>query len=207
MSFDGQHNHSPTIGSSRDPSDVILQISRPGNATRQFTVVIRNLTAGVASLEVTNPLALLEWEDFKDQSGRLRVLAKENGELTNFPGKVVRVRCFARGRNRGYLSLDLLLDQHTATAQKLLNEHLPNRPRDIQELWERWDQAQQPAAPRAALPTRLGFIGVTLLFCCLITHAGGSGPHQLFAWMCWLLGTLGVLGQILLLWRGMKDSS
>src|SRR5208337_1712453 len=118
-----------------------------------------------------------------------------------------RVRYFARGRDKGLLSLDLLLDQHTAAAQKLLNEHLPNRPRDIQGLWERWDQARQPSAQRAALPTRLGLVGVTLLFCGLIMHTGGAGPHQLFAWMCWLIGTLGVLGQILLLWRGMKDSS
>ncbi len=207
MSFDDQHNHSQTRGSSRDPSDVILQISRPGKATRQFAAVIRNLTAGVASLEVTDPLAILEWEDLKGQSGRLRVLANGNGKLINFPGKVVRVRCFARGRGKGFLSLDLLLDQHTAAAQKLLSEHLPNRPRDIQGLWERWDQARQPSAQRAALPTRLGLVGVTLFFCGLIMHTRGAGPHQLFAWMCWLIGTLGILGQILLLWRGMKDSS
>src|SRR5208337_2736382 len=143
MSFDDQQNHSQTRGSSRDPSDVILQISRPGKATLQFAAVIRNLTAGVASLEVSSPLALMEWEDFKGQGGRLRVLDHGNGELINFPGKVVRVRYFARGRDKGLLSLDLLLDQHTAAAQKLLNEHLPNRPRDIQGWWERWDQARQ----------------------------------------------------------------
>jgi hypothetical protein len=207
MSFDDQHNHPKTRGSSRDPSDVILQIGRPGKATRQFPAVIRNLTAGVASLEVINPLALMEWEDLKGQGGRLRVLANGNGEPIDFPGKVVRVRHFARGRDKGLLSLDLVLEQSTAAAQKLLTEHIPNRPRDIQGLWERWDQAQQTSAQRVALPTRLGFVGVTLLFCGLIMRTGGAGPHQLLAWMFWLMGTLGVLGQILLLWRSIKGSS
>jgi len=174
----------------------------------QFPAVIRNLMAGVASLEVINPLALMEWEDLKGQGGRLRVPANDgNGGPINFPGKVVRVRHFARGRDKGLLSLDLVLDQPTAAAQKLLKEHISNRPRDIHELWERWDQARQPSTQRAALPTRLGFVGVTLLFCGLIMHTGGAGPHQLFAWMFWLMGTLGVLGQILLLWRGIKNSS
>jgi hypothetical protein len=207
MSFDDQPNHSKTRGSSQDPSDVILQIGRPGKATLQFPAVIRNLMAGVASLEVINPLALMEWEDLKGQGGRLRVLANGNGEPINFPGKVVRVRHFAQGRDQGLLSLDLVLDQPTAAAQKLLNEHITNRPRDIQELWERWDQARQPYSLPRALSTRLGFVGVTLLFCGLIMHAGEAGPHQLLAWMFWLMGTLGVLGQILLLWRGIKDSS
>jgi hypothetical protein len=186
---------------------VILQIGPPGKTTRQFPAVIRNLQAGVASLEVINPLALMEWKDLKGQGGRLRMPANGNGEPVNFPGKVVRVRHFARGRDKGLLSLDLVLDQSTAAAQKLLNEHIPNRPRDIQGLWERWDQARQPSAQRAAIPTLLGFVGVTLLFCGLIMHTGGPGPHQLFAWMFWLIGTLGVLGQILLLWRGIRGSS
>jgi len=207
MSVDDQHNLAKTRRSSRNPSEVILQIGRPGKATRQFPAVIRNLTAGVASLEVSSPLALMEWEDLKGQGGRLRVRANGNGEPINFPGKVVRVRHFARGRDKGLLSLDLILEQPTAAAQKLLNEHIPNRPRDIQGLWERWDQARQPSAQRVALPIRLGFVGVTLLFCGLIMHPGGAGPHQLFAWIFWLMGTLGVLGQILLLWRGVKDSS
>jgi hypothetical protein len=156
---------------------------------------------------VINPLALREWKDLKGQGGRLRVPANGNGEPVNFPGKVVRVRHFTRGLDKGLLSLDLVLDQSTAAAQKLLNEHIPNRPRDIQGLWERWDQARQPSAQWAALPTLLGFVGVTLLFCGLIMHTGGPGPCQLFAWMFWLIGTLGVLGQILLLWRGIRGSS
>jgi len=207
MSFDDQHNQSKTRGSSRDPSNVILQIGRPGKAMLQFPAVIRNLMAGVASLEVINPLALMEWEDLKGQGGRLRVPATGKGEPVNFPGKVIRVRHFARGRDKGLLSLDPVLDQPTAASQKLLNEHIPNRPRDIQGLWERWDQTRQPSAPRAALPTLLGFVWVTLLFCGLIMHSGGAGPHPLIAWMFWIMGTLGVLGQILLLWRDVKGSS
>jgi hypothetical protein len=142
MSFDDQHNHSKIRGSSRDPSDVLLQIGPSGKTTRQFSAVIRNLRAGVASLEVINPLASMKWEDLNGQGSRLRVPANVNGEPVNFPGKVVRVRHFARGRDKGLLSIDLVLDQPTAAAQKLLNEHIPKRPRDIQGLWERWDQAR-----------------------------------------------------------------
>jgi hypothetical protein len=207
MAFNDQENHSRTQGSSRNPADVILQICPPGKTMRQLAAVIRNLTAGVASLEVISPLALTEWEGFKGQGGRLRVLDNETGGLINFPGKVVQVRYFSRVRDKRLLGLDLLLDQHSAAAQKVLNEYLPNRPRDIQELWERWDQARQPSAPRTGLTTHLGFVGVTMLFCGLILHTGGGEPHPLLGWMCWLIGTLGVLGQILLLWRGIKDSS
>ena len=195
MSFDGQHNHSKTRGSSRDPSDVILQIGRPGNATRQFPAVIRNLTAGVASLEVDQPAGLNGMGGLS--RGRAAACAswpKGTGNLPTSRGRWFGSATSPGAGTKGMLSLDLVLDQPTAAAQKLLNEHIPNRPRDIQELWERWDQARQPSAQRVALPTRLGFVGVTLLFCGLIMHTGGAGPHQLFAWMFWLIGYPGGIG-------------
>jgi hypothetical protein len=207
MPFDYQHNHSKAGGSSRDSSGVILEISRPGKETQQFPAVIRNLRAGVVSLEVENPLASKEWEDLKGKGGRLCVPANGGGEPGNFPGKVVAVRHFSQGRDKGLLNLDLVLGRPTAAAQKIINGHIPFHHRDMQGLWERWDQVRQPSSQRAALPIRLGLVGVTLLLCGIIMNTGGAEHHPLIAWTFWLMGTLGVLGQILLLWKGMKNSS
>ncbi len=207
MPLDYQHSHSKTSGSSRHSSDVILEIGRPGKETRQFPAVIRNLRAGLVSLEVTNPRDLKEWKGLKGQGGRLCIPANEGGEPGNFPGKVVRVRHFARGRDKGLLSLDLVLGRPTAAAQELLNEHIPGHQPDIQGLWERWDQARQPDSQRAAVSIRLGLVGVTLLLCGLFINTVGAMPHPLLALTFCLTGTLGVLGQILLLWKGMKNSN
>ncbi len=206
MPYDYQPSHSKTRGSSRNTSEVILEIGRPGKETRQFPAVIRNLRAGLVSLEVTYKRDLKEWEDLKGRRGRLCIPANGNGEPGNFPGKVVRVRHYARGRNKGLFSLDLALGRPTAAAQKVLNKHIPVRERDIQELWERWDQARQPDSQRTAVSFRLGLVGVTLLLCGLFMNTGGAEPHPLLALTFWLMGTLGVLGQILLLWKGIKNS-
>ncbi len=200
MSFNDQPNRSQTRGSCRDHPDVTLQIGRPGKETLQFPALIRNLTAGRVSLEVVNPLAIMKWEDLKGQGGRLRVPANGNGDQVDFLGKVVRVNHFSRGRGKGLLSLDLALGHPTPAAQKLLNDHIPHRPRDTHGLWERWDQSRLPAAQRVvAIPARVGFVGLTLLICGLILHSGGAGVHPLLAWSFWVMGTLAVLGQILLL--------
>ncbi len=206
MSLDACRDYANTRKSSRDPSDVILQINRPGQAMLQFPAVIRNLTGEVVSLQVVNPWTLVQWDSLHGLEGRLRLLTNGTGELINFPGKVAMVRYFP-GRDKGVLNLGLALDQLTPAAWRVLNEHIPNRPRDIQLLWERWEQAQKPPSEGAAVPTRLGFAGLTIIFCGLImqTHAAGT-PH-LLSLMYWLIGTLGILGQTMLLWKGIRTSS
>ena len=78
-------------------SAMILQIDRPGDeAPLQFPAVIRNLAAGVATLEVNNPWTILNWETLKGQGARLRLLA-ETGEVTDIRGTVNWARYSVQG--------------------------------------------------------------------------------------------------------------
>lgn len=203
MQPDDCRDNAKTRRSSRGPSDVILQINRPGQAMLQFPAVIRNLTSEAVNLQVINPWTQVQWDSLHGLEARLRLLTNGTGELINFPGKVVMVRHFP-GRDKGVLNLGLALDQLTPAAWRVLNEHLPNRPRDIQLLWERWEQARKPPSEGTTVPTRLGFAGLTIIFCGLIMQTHAAGPPKLLSLMYWLVGTLGILGQTVLLWRGIK---
>ena len=207
MPYDYQPSHSKTRGSSRNSSDVILEIGRPGKETRQFPAVIRNLRAGLVSLEVTYKRDLKEWEDLKGQARPpVHTSQRERGTRQLPRGRWFGSATSPEAGTKACLAFDLALGRPTAAAQKVLNKHIPVRERDIQELWERWDQARQPDSQRTAVSFRLGLVGVTLLLCGLFMNTGGAEPHPLLALTFWLMGTLGVLGQILLLWKGIKNS-
>jgi hypothetical protein len=186
---------------------MLLQINRPGEeAPLQFPAVIRNLVAGVATLEVNNPWTILNWETLKGQGGRLRLLT-ETGEVTDLRGIINWARYSVQGQDSGNLNLSLKLTDPDPTAQKLLSDYIPHSAKDIRGFWDRWDQTQVGRAPKSApLPTKISLATLALLFAGLALQFSGATGFKIFGLLLWCGGTLMVALQALRFWKNRKAS-
>jgi hypothetical protein len=188
-------------------SAMILQIDRPGEeAPLQFPAVIRNLAAGVATLEVNNPWTILNWETLKGQGVCLRLLA-ETGEVTDLRGIVDWARYSVQGQDSGNLSLSLQLTDPDPAPQKLLSEYIPHTSKDIKGFWDRWEQTQAVGAPRLSpLPTKIGLAALALLFGGLTLQFSEAMGFKIFGLVLWCGGTLVIALQALRFWKNRKAS-
>lgn len=161
--------------SSASKSAMILQIDRPGEGTPlQFPAVVRNLVAGVATLEVHNPWTILNWETLKGQEGRLRLLS-ETGEVTNLRAIINWARYNVQGQDSGNLNLSLQLIDPDLATQKLLSEFIPHSTKDIKGFWERWDETQGNKIPKKPpLPTKFILAALLLLLTGLALQLTGT---------------------------------
>ena len=167
---------------SRASNAMILQIDRPGEgAPLQFPAVIRNLVAGVATLEVNNPWTILNWETLKGQGGRLRLLA-ETGEVTDLQGIFNWARYSVQGQDSGNLNLSLRLTKPDPAAQKLLSEFIPHTSKDIKGFWNQYDQAQG-SRPKTMPVTKIVIAALALLVMGLALQLSGATGAKLWGWL------------------------
>jgi len=199
--------HTPEVTQKASASAMILQIDRPGEETPlQFPAVIRNLAAGIATLEVNNPWTILNWDTLKGQGGCLRLLA-EDGNVTDLKGKVTWTKYTIQGYNNGNLSLTLALTNPDPAAQKLLCDFIPHTSQDIKEFWERWDQTQAgKTSKRSIVPSGMAISALALLLTGLALQMTGTEALKLFGWVLWLGGTMLVGLQALRFWKSRKAS-
>jgi hypothetical protein len=187
---------------------MILQIDRPDEAAPlQFPVVIRNLVAGVATLEVNNPWTILNWESLKGQSGCLRLL-NETGEVIDLKGTITWAKYRILSQDSGSLSLNLEMTDPDPLVQRQLIDCIPHPAKDIKGFWDRWDQAQaQARAPKPALiPTKMAFTALALLLSGLVLQLSGVTGLKLVGWGLWGIGTTLVALQALRFWRSRNVS-
>ena len=193
---------------SRTPESavMVLQIDRRGDEqSLQFSAVIRNLGAGLATLEVTNPWTVMDWETLKGRKGCLRLLSPETGESTEIRGTVTWARYTVQDQESGHLNLGLELADPDQLAQKLLFEHITHSSADIKGLWNRWDQARQ--SPQSGpFSIKMGFAATALLLGALAMQFAGPKGFKLFGWVLWFCGTLVVANQALRFWKDRKAS-
>ena len=193
---------------SRTPESpvMILQIDGRGDEqSLQFSAVIRNLGAGLATLEVTNPWTIMNWETLKGRKGCLRLLSPETGKSTKIQGTVAWARYTVQDQENGHLNLGLKLADPDQLAQKLLFEHITHSSADIKGLWDRWDQARQ--SPQSGpLSIKMGFAATALLLGALAMQFAGPKGFKLFGWVLWFCGTLVVANQALRFWKDRKAS-
>ena len=193
---------------SRTPESavMVLQIDRRGDEqSLQFSAMIRNLGAGLATLEVTNPWTVMDWETLKGRKGCLRLLSPETGESTEIPGTVTWARYTVQDQENGHLNLGLELADPDQLAQKLLFEHITHSSADIKGLWYRWDRARQ--SPQSGpLSIKMGFAATALLLGALAMQFAGPKGFKLFGWVLWFCGTLVVANQALRFWKDRKAS-
>ncbi len=161
---------------------MILQIDRPGNETPlQFPAVIRNLAAGVATLEVNNPWTIMNWETLKGQGGRLRLLT-EAGKVTDLRATINWARYRVQGQDSGDLNLSLQLNDPDPAAQKLLSEYIPHTTKDIRDFWNEWDQAPVSRAPKTSRVIKIVLVALALLLTGLALQLSGATGAKL--WGC-----------------------
>ncbi len=162
---------------------MILQIDRPGNETPlQFPAVIRNLAAGVATLEVNNPWTIMNWETLKGQGGRLRLLT-EAGKVTDLRATINWARYRVQGQDSGDLNLSLQLNDPDPAAQKLLSEYIPHTTKDVKGFWNQLDQAQVIQVPKRSRLTKIALAALALLVTGLALHLSGATTQRLFGWL------------------------
>jgi hypothetical protein len=163
-----------------EPAVMILEIDGRGDEqSLQFSAVIRNLGAGLATLEVTNPWTIMNWETLKGRKGALRLLSPETGKSTNIQGTVMWARYTVRDQENGQLNLGLQLADPDQLAQKLLFEHITHTSDDIKGLWNRWDQARQ-SSHLSQLSIKIGLTAMALLLGALALQLAGPKGFKLF---------------------------
>ena len=162
---------------------MILQIDRPGEeAPLQFPAVIRNLVAGVATLEVNNPWTILNWETLKGQVGRLRLLTG-TGKVTDLRATINWARYKVQGQDSGDLNLSLQLTDSDPAAQKLLSEYIGHTSQDIKGFWNQWDQAQASRVNKTPPVTKIVVAALALLLTALALHLTGTTGAKLWGWL------------------------
>jgi hypothetical protein len=159
---------------------MILEIDGQGHEqSLQFSAVIRNLGASLATLEVTNPWTIMNWETLKGRKGSLRLLSPETGKSTKIPGTVRWARYTVTDQENGHLNLGLELADPDRLAQKLLFEQITHTSEDIKGLWDRWDQSRQSPRSRP-LSIKVGFVAAVLLLGALAMQFAGPKGFKLF---------------------------
>lgn len=196
------------LPNSRTPESavMILQIDGRGHEqSLQFSAVIRNLGASLATLEIANPWTIMDWEALKGRKGCLRLLSPETGKSTTIPGTVRWARYTVKDQENGHLNLGLDLTDPDQVAQKLLFEHITHTSEDIKGLWNRWDQTRQ-SPPSRPFSLKLGFAAAALLLAALAMQFAGAKGFKLFGWGLWFLGTVLVANQTRHFWKNRKIS-
>ncbi len=185
---------------------MILQIDRGGDeAPLQFAAVIRNLGAGLATLEVTNPWTITDWEALEGRKGSLRLLSDETGKAIEIRGTISWARYIVQDQENGQLNLGLKLADPDRLAQQLLFEQITHSSDDIKGLWDRWEQTRQ-AAPAGPFSAKLGSAATALLIGALAMQFLDPHGLKMFGWVLWLGGTLLVANQVLRFWKHSKAS-
>ncbi len=189
-----------------ESSVMILHIDRRGEELPlQFAAVIRNLGAGLATLEVNNPWTIMNWETLTGRKGRLRLQSPETGKSTDIRGTVTWARYTVQEQHCGLLSLGLALAEPDQLAHKLLFEHITHTSDDIKGLWNRWEQVRQSPSPRT-LSTKIGVGAMALLLGALAMQLAAPQGFKIFGWVLWLCGTLLVANQTLRFWKNHNAS-
>jgi hypothetical protein len=157
---------------------MILQIDRQ-ETPLQFPAVIRNLAAGVVTLEVNNPWTILDWETLKGQEGRLRLLT-EAGKVTDLRATINWARYCVQGQDSGNLNLSLQLTDSGLASQKLLSEYIAHTSNDIKGFWNQYDQAQVRQITKMPLVTKIALATLALLLTGLALQLSGATGVKLW---------------------------
>ena len=174
--------------------DLILEIAGQGAKTPiLIPVLIRNLSAGGVTLTVANPWDIPDWDRYRGQDCVLRLEDSEGGEPVAIKASIAWTR--SGGTHQPFLSLGLQLINPSGEAISRMSNLLPNASQDIKGLWERYDQVRE-------IPENLDWLqycyiaGLVLLLGGLVLQITGSPVYKMYAWVLWLLGTLGIAGKI-----------
>ena len=177
------------------PPSLVLEIGIPGKDTPLLIPVqIRNLAMDMITLAVMNPWVIPDWDACRHRECILHLEDFEAQKLLRIKASVAW--CKFVDDSSLPLSLGLQMVKPSAEAVKLLNAYLTHSARDMQGLWDKYDEVQ-------ALPTDSHLIqqvyigGVVLLLGGVALQMAGSSSFRMLGWVLWFFGTLGVIGKIM----------
>jgi hypothetical protein len=185
---------------------IFLEIQRPGEEPIELPVEVRNFTRDLVTLEVEGSWGGMIGPSLVGRGCVLHLAPGGSGTL-NLPGAVTWTRDAEAGED--YLTLGLKLAYPPRTAERLLGDHLPEMPhRDIQGLWERWDQARAVSRSQAALSSLQHLLaGLGLLVGGLTLQLSGGKVLKTFgvAWSLYGSAVMAVAG-LWYWWRRRQDA-
>jgi hypothetical protein len=192
-------NHAGAAFRNQDSPYIILEIIGTDEDTiLRVPVVVRNLTAGVVTLEAIYPQNAAGWENLNGYKGNLRLRFKGGEEPLEIKGNLTWTKF--SGEDERQLTLGLELAKPTLTAKKVLGDLMPNTAQDLKGLWDRWDHAYS-ASNRTGTDRWLYLVGLILLFGGVGLQLGNT-TYQMVGWVLWFFGSLAVAGKSLYcLWQ------
>ena len=172
-----------------------LEVAGQEGATPLLIPVrIRNLSMGGVTLAVTNPWGIADWERYRGADCVLRVEDPKGKEVVNIRAKIAWTKFGGNGQPP--LSLGLHMVKPSSEALQRLSNLLPHTSQDIKGLWDRYDQVQKTPG-QSHLVHHCYITGLVLLVGGLVLQFSGSPAYQMYGWVLWLLGSLGIAGKII----------
>lgn len=173
-------------------SSLLLEIETgDGGAPARVPAVMKSLAGATLSLEVVNPANLVGWERIIERPARLCLSSGDKGKATYVEGKVSSAKWV--GEKKWRLQVGLELSHLGINTYKLLERHLMTSPKDIKELWERYDQVRE-TVPLTPANRKFYLAGLGLLLGGLILQMTEPRALKMLGWVLWFFGTLGVAG-------------
>lgn len=178
---------------SPDSSWISLEIAgQQEEGAAQLPVTLKKVAGRVATLEVSNAWRLMKWETLQGQQGFMHLTPREGGEPKVLEGTVVWARLGGVEKRRLHLGLELAHPDPPLT--RLLEAYLTQTPKDMKELWNRWDEVHATPAG-APLGRKLYLAGLGLILVGMILQLAGPKAIRIIGWVLWFLGSLGVIAR------------
>jgi hypothetical protein len=165
-----------------------------GNTPHLMPVLIQNLSMGGVTLAVTNPGGITDWDRYRGRDCVLRVGGSGSQEVININAKISWSKYGGIGQPPMFLGLQMA--RPPGEALKRLSIYLAHTSQDTKGLWDRYDQVQETPAS-SYLVDRCYIIGLALLMGGLVLQFANSPPYQMFGWVLWFLGSLGIAGKVI----------
>ena len=184
---------------------IFLEIERPGEKPMELPVAVRNFTRDLVTLEVQGCCGGEVGSGLVGRGCNLHLVPAGSERGLNLPGSVTWIRD-AEGEE-DHLTLGLKVAHSPRTTERLLGDHLPPRHRDIQGLWERWEQARAAPMDKGPLSPLEHFLaGMGLLVGGLTLQLHGGKALKIFG-LAWCLYGGVVMGGTILWhwWRRRRD--
>jgi hypothetical protein len=168
-------------------------------------VLVHNLSMGGVTLAVPNPWIIADWHRYRGQDCFL--LVENSPGQEDLASKIKAHITWSRFGDIGQppLLLGVQLTKPATGFMRQLSTHLAPTAQDIKGLWDRYDQVQESPAP-SNLVYYLYIAGLGLLIGGLLLQFTHSSSYQIFGWVLWFLGSLGIAGKVLRSFRQKRAS-
>jgi len=198
-------NHEEEELDSPNNLGIFLEVERPGEKPMELPVQVRNFTRDLVTLEVQGCCGGEVGSSLVGRCCNLHLVPAGSDRALDLPAAVTWIR--DAEAEEDHLTLGLKLTQSSRITERLLGEYLAPRHRDLQGLWERWEQARAaPVSEEALSPMEHFLAGMGLLVGGLTLQLHGGKALKIFGLAWCLYGGVVIGGTILWhWWRRRRD--